>query len=198
MPLIRSRVLALTAAAVLAWAGAAGAQAPVEITKTDITKQKTINAAQIAVLGVRLGDARDQTLKMLQSLKEIKVQEDAATNRLLVISPAASNVVVMGVKAVENLVTTINIVGGFGDWLQGDTRLLFRGFEDDSLRYKLLGREDQRQVLRGGTKESPTENVTYAYFKEGILLSLSLKRMDDAKKIEAVREMVFLFPPRAR
>ena len=95
------------------------------------------------------------------------------------------------------MVTTINLVGGFGDWLQGDSKTLFRGFEDDSLRYKLIGREDQRQVVRGGTKEAPSENVTYAYYKEGILLSLTVRQTEE-KKVESAREMVLMFPPRAR
>ncbi len=173
------------------------AQQPIEITKTDVTKQKTIDASQIAVLSVRLGDPKDQALKTLQGMTNVKIQEDAASGRIFVYSPATSNLVVMSVRAVEGLVTTINLVGGFGEWLQGDTKILFRGFEDDSLRYKLIGREDQRQVVRGGTKEAPSENVMYSYFKEGILLSLTVRQTGE-KKMESAREMVLMFPPRAR
>ena len=35
-------------------------------------------------------------------------------------------------------------------------------FEDDLLQYKLLGREDQHEVVRGGTTEAPTGDVPYA------------------------------------
>ena len=104
----------------------------------------------------------------------------------------------MSVKITENQVTAINLVGGFGEWLQGDTRLLFRAFDDDSLRYKLLGREDQREAVRGGTNEPLTVDVTYAYFKEGILLHYSLRRSADGKQLETHREMVLVFPAKAR
>lgn len=104
----------------------------------------------------------------------------------------------MSVKITENQVTAINLVGGFGEWLQGDTRLLFRAFEDDSLRYKLLGREDQREAVRGGTTEAPSVDVTYAYFKEGILLHSSMKRSANGKQVETQREMVLIYPARAR
>jgi hypothetical protein len=96
------------------------------------------------------------------------------------------------------MVTAINLIGGFSEWLQGDTRLLFRAFEDDSLRYKLLGREDQREAIAGGTKEAPIADVSYAYFKEGLLLHYSLKRSADGKQAETLREMVLIFPAKAR
>jgi len=169
-----------------------------EITKADITKQKSIDASQISVLGVRLGEAKDQALKLLQQIATVKVQEDQASGRIFVLAPPTGNSAVMSLKVVENQVTTINLVGGFGEWLQGDTRLLFRAFEDDSLRHKLLGREDAREVVRGGTKEAPAVDITYAYFKEGILLHSSMKQLADSKQVEARREMVLLFPARSR
>ena len=192
---------ALACAMLAAWFGLLGiawAQSPVEITKTDITKQKTIDADQWVVLGVRLGDTKENALKTLQRVNNIKVQEDAPSSRIFVIAPPTGNTVVMSVKAVENQVTTINMVGGFGEWLQGDTKALFRAFEDDSLRYKLLGREDTREVVRGGTKEAPTLDMTYAYFKEGILLHYSAKTSADGKQLETSREFVLINPARAR
>ena len=107
--------------------------------------------------------------------------EDAIAGCDFVIAPPTGNTVVMSVKAVENQVTTIYLVGGFGDWLQEDTKALFRAFEDDSLLHKLVGREDTREVVRGGTKEAPTVDMTYAYFKEGILLHYSLAASSDGK-----------------
>jgi len=169
-----------------------------EITKTDVTKQKTIDAGQWVVLGVRLGDTKENALKTLRALSNVKVQEDAPSNRIFVIAPPTGNTVVMSVKVVENQVTTINMVGGFGDWLQGDTKALFRAFEDDSLRHKLLGREDTREVVRGGTKEAPTVDMTYAYFKEGLLLHYSLKASADGKQVETSRELVMIYPARLR
>jgi len=169
-----------------------------EITKADITKQKAIDASQISVLGIRLGEAKDRALKALQQISSVKVQEDTATGRIFVLSPPTSNTAVMSLKVVENQVTTINLVGGFGEWLQGDTRLLFRAFEDDSLRHKLLGREDAREVVRGGTKEAPAVDITYAYYKEGILLHTSMKQTADSKQVEARRELVLLYPARVR
>ena len=211
MPAIRGSrgtilVLRLAFAAVLA-AGAcigrgvpaAWAQAtPVEVTKTDVTKLKTLDSSQWAVLNVRLGDTKDAALKTLQRMSNIKVQEEQAAGRIFVIAPPTGNTVVMSLKITENLVTTINLIGGFGEWLQGDTRLLFRAFDDDSLRYKLLGREDQREAVRGGTTEAPTVDVTYAYFKEGILLHYSVKRSADGKQVETQREMVMIYPAKAR
>ena len=178
----------------VAWAQAA----PVELTKTDITKLKTLESSQWAVLGVRLGDPKDAALKTLQRTRDIKVQEDPASSRIFVIAPPTGNAMVMSVKITENQVTAINLVGGFGEWLQGDTRLLFRAFDDDSLRYKLLGREDQREAVRGGTNEAPTVDVTYAYFKEGILLHYAVKRSADGKQAETLREMVLIYPARPR
>ena len=113
-------------------------------------------------------------------------------------APPTANTVVMSLKIVEGLVTTINLVGGFGDWLQGDTRLLFRAFEDDSIRHKLLGHEDTRDVVRGGTKEAPTVDMTYAYFKEGLILHYSMKVSADGKQAETSRELVMIYPARAR
>ncbi len=152
MQRMRRRILLILAATTLVVLPipAGWAQQPIEITKADLTKQKTIDASQVIVLGVRLGDPKEQALKTLQGLNNVKVQEDAASGRIFVYSPATSNLVVMSVRAIEGMVTTINLVGGFGEWLQGDSRTLFRGFEDDSLRYKLIGREDQRQELLVG------------------------------------------------
>lgn len=174
------------------------AQQPIEITKTDITKQKTIDASQITVLSVRLGDTKDQALKTLQKINTIKVQE-AGPGRIDVIYPATSNSVVMIVQAVEGMVTSINLLNAFGDWLVGDTKLLFRGFQNDSLRYKLIGREDNREMGRGGTKEEPAGSVAYAYYKEGIVLSLFERQTGEKeKKVEAARQMVLMFPARTR
>jgi hypothetical protein len=174
-----------------------------ELTRTDITKLKTVDASQWTVLGIRLGDAKETALKTLQGLKDVKVQEDAASGRVFVITPLTGNVVVMSLKVVENQVTTINLVhidrvGGFGEWLQGDTKLLFRAFEDDSLRHKFLGREDTREVVRGGTKEAPAVDMTYAYFKEGIILHSSTKVSADGKQVETTREFVLIYPARPR
>jgi len=172
--------------------------APVELTKTDITKLKTLESSQWAVLGVRLGDSKDAALQTLQRVGNIKVQDDPASGRIFVIAPPTGNTAVMSVRIMQNQVTAINLIGGFSEWLQGDTRLLFRAFEDDSLRHKLLGREDQREAIAGGTKEAPTADVTYAYFKEGILLHYSVRRSADGKQAETLREMVLIYPARAR
>jgi hypothetical protein len=178
----------------MAWAQGA----PVELTKTDITKLKTLESNQWAVLGVRLGDSKEAALQTLQRTANIKVQDESASGRIFVIAPPNGNAVVMSVRVTENQVTAINLVGGFGDWLQGDTRLLFRTFEDDSLRYKLLGREDQRDAVRGGTNEAPSVDLTYAYFKEGILLHYAIKRSADGKQAETLREIVLIYSAKAR
>lgn len=172
--------------------------APIEITRTDVTKLNAIDAGQWAALGIRLGDTRDATLKTLQATKDVKVQEDPVSGRIFVIEPPTGNSVVMVVKVVENQVTTISLLNTFGEWLQGDTKLLFRAFEDDSLRHKFLGREDNREVVRGGTKEAPAEDVIYNYFKEGIILHSGAKRSADGKQMERVREMLLIYPARAR
>jgi hypothetical protein len=59
--------------------------APIEITRTDITKLDVLDASQWTVLGVRLGDTRDAALKMLQATKDVKTQEDPASGRIFVI-----------------------------------------------------------------------------------------------------------------
>ncbi len=178
----------------VAWAQGA----PIEVTKTDITKLKTLESSQWTALGVRLGDSKDAALQTLQRAANVKVQDDSASGRIYVIAPANSNAVVMSVKVTENQVTAINLVGGFGDWLQGDTRLLFRTFEDDSLRYKLLGREDHRDAVRGGTNEAPSMDLTYYYFKEGILLHYGAKMSADKKQAEMLREIVLIYPAKNR
>jgi hypothetical protein len=172
--------------------------APVELTKTDITKLTTLDASQWAALSVRLGDSKEAALKALQRTGDVKVQDDPGTGRIFVFIPPPNNAVVMSVKITQGLVTAINLVGGFGEWLQGDTRLLFRAFEDDSLRYKLLGKEDQREAVRGGTNEAPTADVTYAYFKEGILMHYSVKRSSDGMQLETQREMALIYPAKPR
>jgi hypothetical protein len=172
--------------------------APVELTKTDITKLKTLDSSQWTALSVRLGDSKATAIKTLQGTKDIKVQDDLAAGRIFVIAPPTGNTVVMSVKITQGLVTAINLVGGFGEWLQGDTRLLFRAFEDDSLRYKFLGREDQHEVVKGGTTEAPAVDMSYSYFKEGILLHYGIKRSADGKQIEGLREMVLVFPAKPR
>ena len=172
--------------------------ATIEITRDDITKLNLLDASQWTVLGVRLGDTRDAALKTLQATKDIKVQEDPASGRIYVIEPPSSNIVVMGVKLSENQVTAINIVNNFGEWLQGDTKLLFKAFEDDSIRYKLLGREDNREIVHGGTKEAPVEDVIYSYFKEGIVLHAMAKKSADGKQMERVREMILIYPAKVR
>jgi hypothetical protein len=171
---------------------------PLETTKTDVLKQKTLDSSQWAVLGVRLGDSKEAALQTLQRTGNIKAQDDPAAGRIFVIAPPSGNTVVMSVKITQNLVTTINLLNGFSEWLQGDTRLLLRAFEDDSLRYKLLGREDRHEAVAGGTKEAPTADVTYAYFKEGILLHYAVKRSADGKQAETLREMVLIYPPKPR
>lgn len=171
---------------------------PIEITRTDVTKLNLLDAGQWAALGVRLGDTREATLKTLQATKDVKVQEDPVSGRIYVIEPPTGTSVVMIVKVVENQVTSINLVNTFGEWLQGDTKLLFRAFEDDSLRHKFLGREDNREFVRGGTKESPAEDVIYNYFKEGIILHSGAKRSADGKQMERVREMLLIYPARTR
>ncbi|MGD0266474.1 MAG: hypothetical protein ABSD47_16200, partial [Candidatus Methylomirabilota bacterium] len=129
--------------------------APVELIRTDITKLKSLDSSQWTALGVRLGNSKEVALKTLQQTKDIKVQDDPASGRIFVSIPPPNSAVVMSVRITQGLVTAINLVGGFGEWLPGDTQLLFRAFEDDSLRYKLLGREDQREVVKGGTTEAP-------------------------------------------
>ena len=171
---------------------------PTDLTKVDVLKQKTIDSSQWAVVGVRLGESKEAALRTLQRTENIKVQDDPAAGRIFVIAPPGGNAVVMSVKITQNLVTTINLLNGFSEWLQGDTRLLFRAFEDDSLRYKLLGKEDQREAIAGGTKEAPAADVTYAYFKEGILLHYSVKRSAYGKQAETLREMVLIYPPKPR
>ena len=200
IPVVRLGLRLLVAAGVVAvLATPAAAQAnPVELIKTDVTKLKSLDASQWTILGVRLGDPKDTALKTLQRTGNIKAQDDPGSGRIFVIAPPTGNTVVMSVKITENQVTAINLVGGFGEWLQGDTRLLFQAFEDDSLRHKLLGREDQREAVRGGTTETPSVDVTYAYFKEGILLHCAVKRSTDANQAETLREMVLICPTRAR
>jgi hypothetical protein len=172
--------------------------APIEVTRTDLTKLSSIDAGQLTVLGVRLGDTRDAALKTLQATKDVKIQEDPASGRIYVIEPPTSNIVVMGVKLVENQVTAVNIVNNFGEWLQGDTKLLFKAFEDDSIRFKLLGREDNREVVHAGTKEAPAEDVIYSYFKEGIVLHSMAKKSADGRQVERVREMILIYPAKVR
>jgi len=170
----------------------------VEITKNDVTKLKTLDSSQWTALGVRLGDSKEAAVQALQRAGNVKVQEDPGSGRIFVIAPPTGTTVVMSLRITQNQVTAINLVGAFSEWLQGDTRLLFRAFEDDSLRYKILGREDHREAVAGGTKEAPTADVSYAYFKEGILLHYSVKRSGDGKQVEMQREMVLIYPPRAR
>jgi hypothetical protein len=182
----------------LGYTGAAEAQsAPIEITKVDVLKQKAIDSSQWAALGIRLGDPKDAAMKTLARIASISVQDEAAAGRLLVFSPANSKTMVMSLKIVENQVTTLNLVGAFGDWMQGDTRLLFRTFHDDSLRYRLLGREDARNVAQGGTKEAPSADVSYSYYKEGIILHHSV-RQAEGKTTETLREIVLIYPARVR
>jgi hypothetical protein len=196
---VRLLVLTVGLASMLGTVRTALAQtAPIEITRTDITKLNVLDASQWAALGIRLGDTRDATLKTLQATKDVKVQEDSVSGRIFVIEPPTGNSVVMVVKVVENQVTTISLVNTFGEWLQGNTKLLFRAFEDDSLRHKFLGREDNREIVRGGTKEAPAEDVIYNYFKEGIILHSGAKRSADGKQVERVREMLLIYPARAR
>ena len=196
---VRLLVLTVGLASMLGTVRTALAQtAPIEITRTDITKLNVLDASQWAVLGIRLGDTRDATLKTLQATKDVKVQDDPVSGRIFVIEPPTGNSVVMVVKVVENQVTTISLVNTFGEWLQGDTKLLFRAFEDDSLRHKFLGREDNREIVRGGTKEAPAEDVIYNYFKEGIILHSGAKRSADGKQVERVREMLLIYPARVR
>ena len=196
---VRSLVLAVGLAIILGAGRPALAQtAPIEITRTDITKLNVLDASQWGVLGVRLGDTRDAALKTLQATKDVKVQEDLASGRIYVIEPPTGTSVVMIVKVVENQVTTISLVNTFGEWLQGDTKLLFKAFEDDSLRHKILGREDNREIVRGGTKDAPAEDVIYNYFKEGIILHSGAKRSADGKQMERVREILLIYPARAR
>jgi hypothetical protein len=172
--------------------------ASVDLIRTDVTKLNVLDASQWSVLGVRLGESKEAALATLRQTKDIQVKEDSAAGRIFVAIPPPNSTVVMSVKITENQVTAINLVGGFGEWLQGDTQLLFRAFEDDSLRYKLLGREDQRQAIQGGSKESPILIVTYAYFKEGLLLQYATKRSADGKLLETQREMVLIHPAKAR
>jgi len=175
-----------------------GQTAPAELIRTDITKLKSLDSSQWTVLGVRLGDSKDAALKALQQIKDIQVKEEAAVGRLFVSIPPPNGSVVLSVKVTENQVTAINMIGGFGEWLQGDARLLFRAFEDDSLRYKLLGREDQREVVKSGTNEAPAVDMSFAYFKEGMLLHYGIKRSADGKQIESLREIVLVFPAKPR
>jgi hypothetical protein len=191
-------VLAMGACLGLRLPASLAQEAPVETTQVDITKLEARDSRHWAVLGVRLGDSKEVALRTLRERDNIRVQDDPASGRLFVSASPAGTPVLMSVKITENQVTAINLVGGFGEWLQGDTRLLFRAFDDDSLRYKLLGREDQREAVRGGTNEAPTVDVTYAYFKEGILLHYSLKRSADGKRLETHREMVLIYPAKAR
>jgi len=194
------RVMAGVAAALaglLLLGAAALAQQPLEITKGDFTKQKSIDAAQLLVLGVRLGDGKEQALKTLQRVNNITVKEEAASGRVMIYSPAGSTTLVMSLKLVEGQVTAISLLTPFGEWLPGESRALFRAFEDDSLRHKLLGREDQRRVERGGSKEAPAERIEFAYYKEGLLLNLLVSRSADGKTGYA-REVMFMFPARQR
>ncbi len=175
------------------------AQAPlVELTKTDVTKLRVLDSSEWAALGVRLGASKEAALRTLQGIGNIKVQDESASGRIFVVAPPTGNTVVMSLRITQDLVTAINLLAGFGESLQGDTRLLFRAFDDDSLRYKFLGREDQREAVAGGTKEEPTVDVSYAYFKEGILLHYSVKRTSDGKPVETQREMVLIYPAKAR
>lgn len=172
--------------------------APVDLIRTDITKLKVLDASQWSVLGVRLGESDEAALTTLRQSKDIQVQDDPAAGRIFVSIPPPNGAVVMSLKITENQVTAINLVGGFGEWLQGDTRLLFRAFEEDSLRYRFLGREDQRDAIQGGTKESPIFIVTYAYFKEGLLLQYATKRSADGKLLGTQHEMVLINPAKPR
>jgi hypothetical protein len=196
------RLVAACVIALVFWLGSilpvAAQIAPIEITRADVTKLDVLDASKWTVLGVRLGDTRDAALKTLQALKDVKTQEDPLAGRIYVIEPPTGTIVVMSLKLVEDQVTTINIVGGFREWLQGDTKLLFKAFEDDSLRHKILGREDNREAIQGGTKEAPSMDLTYAYFKEGILLHSSARFSTERKQMESQHELVLIFPARQR
>ena len=83
------RLALCTVAAVAVWGflglPAAMAQATaVEVTQTDITKLKSLESSQWAVLGVRLGDTKEVALKTLQRTGDVKVQDDAAAGRIFV------------------------------------------------------------------------------------------------------------------
>jgi len=176
------------------WAQAA----PIEVTQIDLATLKVLNSSQWAALGVRLGDSKEAALRRLQGIGNIKAQDDPNAGRIFVVAPPTGNTVVMSLRIIQSQVTAINLVGGFSEWLKGDTQVLFRAFEDDSIRHKVLGREDQREAIRGGTNEAPTLDMTYAYFKEGVLLHYTVKRSADGKQVESQREMVLIYPAKAR
>ena len=140
---------------------------PGEITETDITTLQ-LDSSQWTVWACAWATQRTPHSGSCRRRAISRIQEDSASGRLFVLVPPSDGRMVMSLKVTLGQVTAINLVGAFAEWLREDTQLLFRAFEDRSVRHKLLGREDHRETVRGGTSEAPTVDVTYAYFKEGV------------------------------
>jgi hypothetical protein len=126
-----------------------------EITKVDITRVPTITSMNISVKGVKLGDTRDEVVKILGRPDEINemgiyfykgqnaplfavvFDSDRAVRRIVLFPEMASLAVGNTKKILSSQITT-----------------------DEELRYYLLGVEDDKI-------KSPTGRLTFRYLKEG-------------------------------
>lgn len=126
-----------------------------EITKIDITTIPNINSLKISVKGIKLGDNKEQVMKLLGHPDEINEMGiffyKESTSPLFAI-----------VFDSENSIRRIVLFPSMAKYVIGNTKKLLSHLiaTDDELRYYLLGIEDDKI-------KSPTGRVTYRYLKEG-------------------------------
>lgn len=126
-----------------------------EITKIDITTIPNINSLKISVKGVKLGDSKEQVMKLLGHPDEINemgiyfYKEDSKPLFAIVFDS-------------ENTVRRIVLFPSFSKYVVGNTKKLLNHqiATDDEIRYFLLGIEDDKI-------KAPTGRTTFRYLKEG-------------------------------
>jgi hypothetical protein len=126
-----------------------------EITKIDITTIPNINSLKISVKGIKLGDSKEQVMKILGHPDEINemgiyfYKESSAPLFAIVFDN-------------ENNVRRIVLFPSFAKYVIGNTKKLLSHqiATDEELRYFLLGIEDDKI-------KAPTGRITFRYLKEG-------------------------------
>ncbi|MCX7770753.1 MAG: hypothetical protein N2202_06690 [Proteobacteria bacterium] len=126
-----------------------------EITKIDITTIPNINSLKISVKGVKLGDKKEQVMKLLGHPDEI--------NEMGIYFYKESSVPLFAIVFdSENTVRRIVLFPQFAKYVIGNTKKLLNHqiATDEELRFFLLGVEDDKI-------KAPTGRITFRYLKEG-------------------------------
>jgi hypothetical protein len=150
--------------------------APIEITKTDMTKIDKIRSVDLTVFGVALGDATDAAQEKVRAAAlrpEVVALPKTNGGRFIRVFDSSQKEI-FGITDEGGTVTGLTLRNDLAPRLPGESPKLFSASimePESALRLRLLGREDSRTVEH--PRGTSITEINISYDKEGIRLSQS-------------------------